>query len=102
MTPELSIIIVSHNARQWLGQCLGSLRGHHEVAAEIIVVENGSEDGSAELVRVQFPEVKLICNAQRQGFAANNQIGALASSAPLMLFLNPHTEALPRRLRPLP
>lgn len=101
MTPELSIIIVSHNARQWLGQCLGSLRGHAEVAAEVIVVENDSEDGSAELVREQFPEVKLLCNAQRQGFAGNNQTGALASSAPLLLFLNPDTQAPPGSLRAL-
>ncbi len=99
MTPELSIIIVSHNARHWLGQCLGSLRAHAEVAAEIIVVENCSDDGSGELVRTQFPEVKLICNAQRQGFAANNNTGALASSAPLLLFLNPDTEVLPGSLR---
>ncbi len=101
MTPELSIIIVSHNARQWLGQCLGSLRGHPEVAAEVIVVENCSDDGSAELVREQFPEVKLICNTQRQGFAANNNTGAQASSAPLLLFLNPDTEVPPGSLRAL-
>lgn len=101
MTPELSIIIVSHNARQWLGQCLGSLRAHPEVAAEIIVVENLSDDGSAELVRQQFPEVKLLCNVQRQGFAANNQTGALASSAPLLLFLNPDTEVPPGQLQAL-
>ncbi|MSR81447.1 MAG: glycosyltransferase family 2 protein [Candidatus Latescibacteria bacterium] len=99
MTPELSIIIVSHNARQWLGQCLGSLHAHSEVAAEVIVVENCSDDGSGELVREQFPEVKLLCNAQRLGFAANNQIGALASSAPLLLFLNPDTEVPPGSLR---
>jgi GT2 family glycosyltransferase len=99
VTPELSIVVVSHNARHWLGQCLGSLRGHPEVAAEIIVVENCSEDGSAELVREQFPEVKLIGNAQRQGFAANNHTGALAGSAPVLLFLNPDTEAPPGSLR---
>jgi hypothetical protein len=99
MTPELSIIVVSHNARQWLGQCLGSLRGHPEVRAEVIVVENCSEDGSGELVRAQFPEAKLIGNAQRQGFAANNNTGAQASSAPLLLFLNPDTEVPAGSLR---
>lgn len=99
MTPDLSIIIVSHKARQWLGQCLGSLRAHPEVPAEVIVVENGSDDGSAELVGEQFPEVTLVCNAQPQGFAANNNTGALASSAPLLLFLNPDTEAPPGSLR---
>jgi N-acetylglucosaminyl-diphospho-decaprenol L-rhamnosyltransferase len=99
MTPELSIIVVSHKARHYLEQCLGSLRGHPEVAAEVIVVENCSDDDSAEVVRAQFPEVKLICNAQRQGFAANNNTGALASSAPLLLFLNPDTEVPPGSLR---
>lgn len=101
MNPELSIIIVNHNARQWLGQCLGSLRAHPEVAAEIIVVENCSDDGSVELVREQFPEVRLLCNAQRRGFAGNNQTGALVSSAPLLLFLNPDTEVPPGSLRAL-
>jgi GT2 family glycosyltransferase len=99
MTPELSIIVVSHNARQWLGQCLRSLRGHPEVRAEVIVVENGSGDNSAELVREEFPEARLIINTQRQGFAANNQTGAQASSAPLLLFLNPDTEAPAGSLR---
>ena len=99
MTPELSIVIVSHNAREWLGQCLRSLRAHPEVAAEIIVVENCSEDGSAELVREQFPEVKLLCNAQGQGFATNNNTGALACRAPLLLFLNPDTKVPPGSLQ---
>jgi len=99
VSPELSIVIVSHHAREWLAQCLESLRAQGDVALETIVVENGSTDGSAELVRGEFPEAKLICNREPQGFATNNQIGAGASAAPLLLFLNPDTQVPPGSLR---
>lgn len=99
MVPELSIVIVSYNTRDWLRQCLESLRADAEVAKEIIVVENCSEDGSAELVRQEFPQVKLLCNEQPRGFAANNEIGARSSCAPLLLFLNPDTQVPPGSLR---
>jgi GT2 family glycosyltransferase len=99
LSPELSIIIVSHHSREWLAQCLESLRANRDVALEIIVVENGSADGSAELVRGEFPEARLICNREPQGFAANNQLGAQAATAPVLLFLNPDTRVPPGSLR---
>lgn len=99
MAPELSIIVVSHNAREWLRPCLESLRAHRDAVLEILVVENGSTDHSAELVRDEFPEITLLRNQEQQGFAANNHIGAQAATAPLLLFLNPDTQAPPGSLK---
>jgi GT2 family glycosyltransferase len=98
-TPEVSIIIVNTNTCDWLGPCLQSLRLNDDVSAQVIVVENQSEDGSEDMVRQQFPEVELVCNSERYGFSKNNNIGAQIAQAPLLLFLNPDTEMPPGSLR---
>ena len=74
--PTLSIVIVSWNARVYLSQCLASLKGNvYAGPTEMVVVDNASADGSAEMVRDDFPDVKLICNAENLGFAKANNIG---------------------------
>jgi len=84
---DLSIIIVSFNARELLHQCLESLAKVDLGAPyEILVVDNGSDDGSAEMVRSQFPEVALIHNQANSGYArANNQALAVARGRYLLL-----------------
>jgi len=99
MELEVSIVTVSMDTRDWLRQCLNSLYADDEVAKEIIVVENCSEDGSAEMVRQEFPQVHLIGNDRPFGFPHNNNTGAQASSAPVLLFLNPDTKVLEGSLR---
>lgn len=73
--PRLSIIIVSWNTRDITRDCLASVRkwmGH--MPHEVILVDNASSDGSADMVRREFPEVRLIANAENVGFGrANNQ-----------------------------
>lgn len=74
--PMVSIVIVSWNARNYLAECLESLKGDvYAGPMETIVVENASTDGSAEMVRARFPNVKIICNAENLGFAKANNIG---------------------------
>ncbi len=76
MNPTFSIIIVSWNAKHYLAQCLDSLA--HQVQpcnSEIVVVDNASSDGSYELVRDNFPDVKLIQTGRNLGFARANNIG---------------------------
>jgi GT2 family glycosyltransferase len=89
---ELSVIIVSYNAKDFLRQCLLSVKeASKNINTETFVVDNNSKDGSAELVRSEFPSVKLIINKFNSGFSsANNQALRLASGS-FLLLLNPDT-----------
>jgi GT2 family glycosyltransferase len=73
--PDLSVIIVNWNTRELLAKSLASVFVTiHKCSFEVIVVDNGSTDGSSQMVREQFPEVHLIENQENLGFArANNQ-----------------------------
>ena len=88
---DLSILIVSHNARTDLERCLASL---HEtppsVRHDIIVVDNASNDGSVETAR-KWPDVRVIESGGNRGFAAANNIGIRASSSEHLLLLNSDT-----------
>lgn len=72
---DLTIIIVNWNTRELLRRCLESVFGTvHGLLFEVWVIDNGSTDGSGEMVRAEFPQVRLIENIDNLGFAkANNQ-----------------------------
>ena len=84
---QLSIIIVSWNVRELLRACLASL----PTEAEIIVVDNASSDGSVEMVRRDFPQVRLLANQRNRGFTGGNNDGLRLTSRPFVFFLNPDT-----------
>jgi len=86
---DLSIVIASWNARDYLLKCLGSIeRSPADHSREIIVVDNGSEDGSAEAVRADHPEVQLIHNEKNLGFAKANNQGVRASEGRYIALIN--------------
>jgi len=87
---QIGVIIVSWNTRQLLGQCLSAaFADPAPPAVEIWVVDNGSTDGSAEMVAAQYPAAKLIHNSANVGFSrANNQV-LQQITAPYVLLLNP-------------
>ncbi len=89
---EISIVIVSYNVKPFLEQALNSiLKALEGISSEIFVVDNGSGDGSALLVKERFPQVKLIENKENLGFArANNQALKIAKGKNLCL-INPDT-----------
>ena len=94
--PDVSIIIVNWNTKKLLHDCILSIyENTGGLNFEIIVVDNGSSDGSGEMVDREFAGVKLIANTENHGFAsANNQAIAVAKSKYLLL-LNSDTLILP-------
>lgn len=91
----LSVIIVNYNAAPFLARCLASLEAHlGAVPHEICVVDNQSTDGSAEMVRRQFPGVQLVVSPRNVGFAAGVNAGLRATRGRYVLWLNPDAELL--------
>jgi N-acetylglucosaminyl-diphospho-decaprenol L-rhamnosyltransferase len=84
----ISIVIVSFNARDHLRRCLASLS---QIASphEVIVVDNASADGAANMVGSEFPHVRLIRNPRNEGFAVAVNIGERASQGDVIVMLNP-------------
>lgn len=95
---KLSVIIVNYKVPKLLRQCLFSVteacrnfKTQTDFESEIIVVDNKSEDNSAELVRSNFPAVQLIENTENVGFSKANNQGFNISKGEYILLLNPDT-----------
>ena len=87
-----TIIIPNYNGMAYLENCLASLRGE---PARVIVVDNGSTDGSRELVQEKFPKVRLISLDRNYGFCRAVNRGMEASETTYVILLNNDTEAQP-------
>ena len=74
MKPEILTVVVTYNAMKWLDRCLGSLR-ESEVSADVIVIDNGSVDGTCEYVAANYPEVYLVRSEKNLGFGKANNLG---------------------------
>ena len=113
--PDVSIIVLNYNGQPWLERCLTSLAaqqspckdaavGQDAVQAdpvlkralqEVILVDNGSSDGSAASVATRFPWVRVVALERNIGFAGGNNAGARFARGRLLAFLNNDTEADP-------
>ena len=90
---DLSVIVVNWNTRELLRACLASVKRHTTgLEYELIVVDNGSSDGSPAMVRAEFPEAVRIENPDNRGFAAANNQGIRAAKGQAVLLLNSDTE----------
>lgn len=70
--PELSIVILNYNTKELLADCLNSIKEcENEVPLEVIVSDNGSDDGSVEMVEKKFPWVRVLVG-ENVGFSAGN------------------------------
>ena len=91
--PTASIIIPHFNGRQHLDDCLCSLRRQTFTDFEVLLVDNGSTDGSQTYVRQHFPEVQLLELEQNRGFTGACNAGWRASQGDFVILLNNDTEA---------
>ena len=110
---DLSILIVSWNVRELLRHCLLSLRqemaddrqplnGQSEVcrlSSEIWIVDNASTDGTVEMVRADFPDVRVIANSENVGFTRGNNKALVQAQGRYLFLLNPDTELHPGALQ---
>ena len=95
--PDLSIVIVNWNTRDMLRACLTSLRTAAQTWPhfEVIVVDNASSDGSPDMIRSEFPEVRLIAAPKNLGFGGGNNLGfAAARAAKVVATVNSDTEVI--------
>src|SRR5260370_959636 len=91
----VSVIVVTWNRRDLLRACLQSIEAPTAAQYEVIVVDNGSADGSPEMVEREFPAARLIRNRENRGFCAANNQGIAASQAEYIALLNNDAEAAP-------
>lgn len=101
MTPDLSIIVLSWNVADLLAGCLRALpeaAGEWWERTEVVVVDNASTDGSAEMVRADFPHVRLLDLNVNLGFSGGNNAGILAARGKYIFLLNADTAAQPRSI----
>jgi GT2 family glycosyltransferase len=94
-SPLVSVIIVTFNARRHIACCLDALLAQTYPTLEIIVVDNGSSDGTADDVAAQFPDVRLVRSPRNLGYAGGNNLGVVHAHGEFLAFLNPDTEAAP-------
>ena len=94
-SPVLSVCIVNWNTRDHLRDCLLALAQYPPHRSyEIIVVDNASADGSVEMVRREFPYVRVIENSRNQQYAHASNQALHASAGEMLLLLNPDVRVL--------
>ncbi len=88
----LSIIIVNYNVKEFLEQCLISVQNALKgISAEILVIDNSSSDGSAELIQEKFPDIQITVNSKNAGFARASNQGLQIAQGEFIALLNPDT-----------
>lgn len=93
-----TVIIPNYNGIQYIEKCLRSLAGE---PARVVVVDNGSADGSREVVKEKFPQAQLVCLDQNYGFCKAVNVGIAHSTTPYVILLNNDTQVQPGFVRAL-
>jgi hypothetical protein len=100
-TPHVAVVIPNWNGRHLLDRCLRALQTQTLQDIQIVVVDNGSTDGSADWIALHFPAVHIIANPTNQGFAAAINQGIRATHTPFIATLNNDTQPDPTWLAAL-
>jgi len=99
--PLISVVVLNWNGRQVVDKCLQSLQEQTYHLLEIIVVDNASTDGSVDLFKKEFPEVRLIVNGKNIGFGGGNNVGIRAAHGKYIMMLNNDTRLDPNCIEEL-
>jgi N-acetylglucosaminyl-diphospho-decaprenol L-rhamnosyltransferase len=93
VTPDVSILIVTYKCREAARECLESVYEHagDDVELEVVVLDNASRDGTVEMLREEFPQVRLVALDENIGFAAGVNRAAEEARGEFLLLLNPDT-----------
>ncbi len=86
--PEVSIIIVSKDSLSFLKRCLESIFKQTFSSFEVIIVDNGSSDGTLDFIKQDYPQITLIANKENLGFCAANNQGIELAQGKFILTLN--------------
>jgi N-acetylglucosaminyl-diphospho-decaprenol L-rhamnosyltransferase len=89
--PKVSILLVCFNARHFLEDCLNSIRAKVTVPYEVILLDNGSSDGTSNFVAQHFPWVRLVVSEENLGFIGGNNFAARQARGKYLLLLNSDT-----------
>lgn len=107
MMKKTLVVIVSYNAMKWVERCLSSLQGSTALV-DVLMVDNGSTDGTREFVKDRFPEVTLLEMSENLGFAGGNNLGfkhAIDQNYDFVFLLNQDTwvleDTIPRLIETL-
>jgi GT2 family glycosyltransferase len=101
LNPQVSIITVNYKQQEVTLALLESIRKISYPNYEVVVVDNGSNDGSAECIAQAAPWVKLVASSSNLGFAGGNNLGLAQATGTLLLFINNDVEVAPDFLEPL-
>jgi GT2 family glycosyltransferase len=96
--PRLSVVVPTHDTRELTLRCLGCLLPWMQEGAEVLLVDDGSRDGTAEAVQARFATVRVLRSVEARGFTAAANEGLAAAQGELLLLLNSDTEASPETL----
>lgn len=100
MPPDLSIIIVNYNTCDYLRACLASIEAQKgDLSVDVVVVDNASKDGSAEMIREEYPRVKLVEPGVNTWFTGGNNLGVRQAQGEYALLLNSDTLIQPGMLQ---
>ena len=92
---DVSICIVSWNTSSLIKQCLQSIyKFTSGISFEVVIVDNGSTDGTIEMIQTDFPQCHLIKSSENLGFTKGNNLAVKNSSGRYILYLNPDTELI--------
>ena len=92
---EVSVVIPNYNGIEYIKTCLDALQRQTYGKVPIVLVDNGSTDGSRELVETSYPQVKVIVFPENTGFCHAVNVGILETNSPYVILLNNDTEVAP-------